>query len=90
MLIIHESLGKKSYSQKLDGYYFQKFQQILGSCANVALIVFMHWTNQSFINLAVNWKPYFFSKMMFSKFRKYDDVTDSTIRPIFIKCSTIH
>ena len=44
MLIIlhHESLGKKSYLQKRDGYYFQKFQKILGSCDNVALIVLMH------------------------------------------------
>ena len=44
MLIIlhHEALRKKSYSQKLDGYYLQKFQKILGSCADVPLIVLMH------------------------------------------------
>ena len=47
MLIIlhHESLREKNYSQKLDGYYFQKLQNILGSCDNVALIVLILWTN---------------------------------------------
>ena len=47
MLIIlhHESLREKNYSQKRDGYYFQKLQNILGSCDNVALIVLILWTN---------------------------------------------
>ena len=38
MKVYSELLGK-NYSQKLDGYYFQKCPKILGSCAIVTLIV---------------------------------------------------
>ena len=47
------------------------------------------------IDVAVNWKPYFYSKMMLWKFRKHDDVlnddiTDDITRVISVKFSTIH